>query len=162
MLLCTVGNIAFQLTEFSFFCFPFLYVVIYVPTVQKEKRSSENNVSQASFVSLTSATKGKNSPFMGHWSHFFGLRLMLVYWMMDLGILFGFIWNKKVLLRERKRHTARRVVSTPSVVLTGYPPPSSSGWGGGTLPGYPPGKGTTPWGVSFLGTPPPGQGTPPP
>ena len=30
--------------------------------------------------------------------------------------------NKKVLLRERKRHTARRVVSTPSVVLTGYPP----------------------------------------
>ena len=32
--------------------------------------------------------------------------------------------NKKVLLRERKRHTARRVVSTPSVVLTGYPPPS--------------------------------------
>ena len=30
--------------------------------------------------------------------------------------------DKKVLLRERKRHTARRVVSTPSVVLTGYPP----------------------------------------
>ena len=30
--------------------------------------------------------------------------------------------NKKVLLRERKRHTARRVVSTPSVVLPGYPP----------------------------------------
>ena len=42
--------------------------------------------------------------------------------------------NKKVLLRERKRHTARRVVSTPSVVLTGYPP--------GRVPpppaGYPP------------------------
>ena len=35
--------------------------------------------------------------------------------------------NKKVLLREGKRHTARRVVSTPSVVLPGYPPP-----GGGT------------------------------
>ena len=32
--------------------------------------------------------------------------------------------HKKVLLRERKRHTARRVVSTPSVVLPGYPPPS--------------------------------------
>ena len=30
--------------------------------------------------------------------------------------------NKKVLLCERKRHTTRRVVSTPSVVLTGYPP----------------------------------------
>ena len=30
--------------------------------------------------------------------------------------------NKKVLLRERKRHTARRVVSTRSVVLPGYPP----------------------------------------
>ena len=28
-------------------------------------------------------------------------------------------YNKKVLLREHKRHTARRVVSTPSVVLTG-------------------------------------------
>ena len=36
--------------------------------------------------------------------------------------------NKKVLLRERKRHTARRVASTPYVVLTGYPPPA----------GYPP------------------------
>ena len=30
--------------------------------------------------------------------------------------------NKKVLLSERKRYTARRVVSTPSVVLTGYHP----------------------------------------
>ena len=30
--------------------------------------------------------------------------------------------NKKVLLRERKRHTACRVASTPYVVLTGYPP----------------------------------------
>ena len=50
--------------------------------------------------------------------------------------------NKKVLLREHKRHTARRVVSTPSVVLTGYPPgrvPPILTWPGGTLPGYPPG-----------------------
>ena len=31
--------------------------------------------------------------------------------------------NKKVLLRERKRHTARRVVSTHSVVLSWLPPP---------------------------------------
>ena len=36
------------------------------------------------------------------------------------------IFNKKVLLRERKRHTARRVVTAPSVVLTGYPPPPPS------------------------------------
>ena len=51
---------------------------------------------------------------------------------------------KKVLLRERKRHTARRVASTPYVVLTGYPP------GQGTpLSGYPPAR------------VPPGQGTPP-
>ena len=58
--------------------------------------------------------------------------------------------KKKVLLRERKRHTARRVVSTPSVVLPGYPP---WGWGGypdlGTPPrgGYPPplGRGTRTW-----------------
>ena len=41
--------------------------------------------------------------------------------------------NKKVLLRERKRHTARRVVSTPSVVLPGYPP----GGEGGPDPGTP-------------------------
>ena len=33
------------------------------------------------------------------------------------------IHNKKVLLRERKRHTARRVVSTPSVVLSRLTPP---------------------------------------
>ena len=66
--------------------------------------------------------------------------------------------NKKV-LRERKRHTARRVVSTPSVVLTGYPlPPSWPGWGG--LPGYP-----SPAGYPLAGYPPsrvpPWQGTPP-
>ena len=54
--------------------------------------------------------------------------------------------NKKVLLRERKRHTARRVVSTPSVVLTGYPPPILTwpGGGGYTLHGYPPGR-VPPW-----------------
>ena len=66
------------------------------------------------------------------------------------------LFNKKVLLRERKRHTARRVVSTPSAVLTGYPPILT--W----------------WGVAYLGTPhpdlaggyptlvPPQQGTPSP
>ena len=69
--------------------------------------------------------------------------------------------DKKFLLRERKRHTARRVVSTPSVVLTGNPPPILT-WLGGTLPGYPP-AGThrqgTPWqGTSWQGTP--WQGTP--
>ena len=43
--------------------------------------------------------------------------------------------NKKVLLRERKRHTARRVVSTPSVLAGGgyLTPP------GGTGPRTPPG-----------------------
>ena len=61
-------------------------------------------------------------------------------------------WNKKVLLRECKRHTTCHVVSTPSVVLPGYPPagyPPCPG-PGGTLPGslqqgtplagYPPGR----------------------
>ena len=52
-------------------------------------------------------------------------------------------FNKKVLLRERKRHTARRVVSTPSVLagggyLTGYPPPRGG-------PGTPPGGGVPDW-----------------
>ena len=56
-------------------------------------------------------------------------------------------YNKKVLLRERKRHTARRVMSTPSVVLPGYPP---RGGRGGTWPGTPPG------GVPDPGTPPGG------
>ena len=55
--------------------------------------------------------------------------------------------NKKVLLREHKRHTARRVVSTPSVVLTGYPPLADYPlplltWLGGAMPGVP-----------YLGTP---------
>ena len=78
--------------------------------------------------------------------------------------------NKKVLLRERKRHTARRVASTPYVVLTGYPPgagyPPSWPGRGGYLPGYPPARvppGRVP---PSQGTPPgrepPRQGTPPP
>ena len=59
--------------------------------------------------------------------------------------------NKKVLLRERKRHTARCVASTPYVVLTGYPP------GQGTPPArVPPGQGTPPARV------PPRPGYPPP
>ena len=59
--------------------------------------------------------------------------------------------NKKVLLRERKRHTARRVVNTPSVVLTGYPPARVPPCRVTPPPGYPPGQGT-PW----QGTPPAG------
>ena len=58
--------------------------------------------------------------------------------------------NKKVLLRERKRHTARRVVSTPSVVLTGYPPPA----------GYPPPQPDLAGGGTPPGRVPPRQGTP--
>ena len=48
--------------------------------------------------------------------------------------------NKKVLLCECKRHTARHVVSTPSVVLTGYPScPDLAG-------------GVPCWGAPYLGT----------
>ena len=36
--------------------------------------------------------------------------------------------HKKVLLRERKRHTARRVVTTHSVVLSWLTPPPPVGW----------------------------------
>ena len=60
--------------------------------------------------------------------------------------------NKKVLLRERKRHTTRRVASTPYVVLTGNPPPPAR------VPprqGIPPGQGTP------LARVPPGPGYPP-
>ena len=53
--------------------------------------------------------------------------------LLELGADVNKINNKKVLLRERKRHTARRVVSTPSVVLPGYPPPR-----GGYLTRVPP------------------------
>ena len=56
--------------------------------------------------------------------------------------------HKKVLLRERKRHTARRVASTPYVVLTGYPPRQ----------GTPPGR--VPPGRVPPGRVPPSQGTP--
>ena len=63
--------------------------------------------------------------------------------------------NKKVLLRERKRHTARCALSTPYVVLPGYPsqqgtPPS---WpGGGYLTRVPP-LSWPGWGVPDQGTP---------
>ena len=60
--------------------------------------------------------------------------------------------TKKVLLREHKRHTARCVVSTPSVVLTGYPPvltwPRGYPARGVTQPGYPP---VLTWGGTLLG-----------
>ena len=60
--------------------------------------------------------------------------------------------NKKVLLRERKRHTARRVASIPNVVLPGYPPPGRvhPPSQGTPRPGYPPPPARVP----------PGQGTP--
>ena len=74
--------------------------------------------------------------------------------------------DKKVLLRERKRHTDRRVASTPYVVLTGYPP--SQGTPPARVPPLarvPPGQGTPRPGYPQPGTPwpgyPPGQGTPP-
>ena len=57
--------------------------------------------------------------------------------------------NKKVLLCERKRHTTRRVVTTPSVVLTGYPPFVLT-WPGGVPGRVPPSR------------VPPRQCTPPP
>ena len=64
-----------------------------------------------------------------------------------------FYINKKVLLRERKRHTARRVASTPYVVLTGYSPP----WPGCPPlagPGrVPPQPGYPPW-LDLAGYPP--------
>ena len=62
--------------------------------------------------------------------------------------------NKKVLLRERKRHTARCVANTPYVVLTGYPPL------GGTRSGTPPGGPGTPRGGTRSGTPQGGPGIP--
>ena len=97
--------------------------------------------------------------------------------------------NKKVFLRERKRHTDRSVSRTPSVVLyrgRGYPCRGEGGgspslWGGGyptsgtpsdLAKGYPiPAEGTPSrvppsdlaGGYPILGTPPagPGRGTPP-
>ena len=59
------------------------------------------------------------------------------------------LFNKTVLLRERKRHTARRVASTPATVLSwgvevhhlglGYPTPQEGTWEQSL--GYPPQKG---------------------
>ena len=83
------------------------------------------------------------------------------------------LYNKKVLLRERKRHTARRVASTPYVILTGYPPgrvPPRQGTPQQGTPrqgtpraGYPPGR-VPPGRVSPARVPPcqgtPWQGTP--
>ena len=71
------------------------------------------------------------------------------------------IENKQVLLRERKRHTARHVVSTPSVVLPGYPPPPPRG--GVPDPGTPsqggvPDPGTPPRGGYLTRVPPPPRG----
>ena len=78
--------------------------------------------------------------------------------------------NKKVLLRERKRHTARCVANTPYVVLTGYPPREGSGYPPGGVPSQVPprGPGTPPGGYPVRyprgspGTPPGGtqSGTP--
>ena len=75
--------------------------------------------------------------------------------------------NKKVLLRERKRHTDRGVSSTPSVILyeEGYPPPRSGLTGGGEYPRWgtpvrinPPQPGLTGgyprWGTPRHGVPP--------
>ena len=80
------------------------------------------------------------------------------------------IENKKVLLRECKRYTARHVASTPYVVLTGSPPgrvpPGRVPPRQGTpLAGYPPGwvpprQGTPPGRVPPTRVP-PHQGTPP-
>ena len=73
-----------------------------------------------------------------------------------------------MLLRERKRHTAHRVASTPYVVLTGYPPRQGTPPGQGTpparvppRPGYPPAR-VPPW-LDLAGYPPgwTWQGTPP-
>ena len=83
------------------------------------------------------------------------------------------VFNKKVLLRERKRHTDRRVASTRYVASVGGGgvPPSRSRWGGGHPPsrsrwgGVPPSRSR--WGGGAPPHPGPGggrgagQGTPP-
>ena len=71
----------------------------------------------------------------------------------------NFTFYKKVLLRERKRHTARRVVSTPSVVLPGGGGTrSGTPRGGGTQSGTPPGGLPGPPGGGVPGQVPPGRG----
>ena len=77
---------------------------------------------------------------------------------------------KKVLLRERKRHTDRRLWSTPSVNRSGVPPcrgTPSPHWGTphqGTPVGVPPSGYPPGWGIPHQGTPcwdtHPHQGTP--
>ena len=73
------------------------------------------------------------------------------------------LYNKKVLLRERKRHTHRGVSSTPSVNRGGVPPqqayPPGQVWQGVPEVGYPPGQ--VQWGGTQGGVP-PGQGYPQP
>ena len=85
-----------------------------------------------------------------------------LFWGVWFGVWFNFILLKTI---QRKRHTIHRVVSTPSVVLTGYPPPpgripqSWPGWGRG-VPCY---LGTPRQGAPQQGTPwagYPRQGTP--
>ena len=72
--------------------------------------------------------------------------------------------NKKILLRERKRHTAHRVLSTPSAVLSrrgrGIPHHWTGGGGTPSLTGVPPIL--TWWGfpIPGWGYPIPDQGTP--
>ena len=73
--------------------------------------------------------------------------------------------NKKVLLRERKRHTTHHVASTPYVVLTGYPPcPDLAGGYPTWVPPLPLGRVPPRQGTPWQGTPQQGtpqQGTPP-
>ena len=77
-------------------------------------------------------------------------------------LIFDLTKHKKVLLRERKRHTARRVASTTYVVLTGYPPRPESPPSQGTPPTrVPPGQGTPRPGYPPWPEYPPSQGTPP-
>ena len=131
----------------------------------KEHRTlyTECYISPATSDWLDQYLKSNFNTYTNHWRH-------------NILDCLGFVklkLNKKVLLRERKRHTARRVASTPYVVLTGYPP----------RPGYPPWQGTPPARVppwpGYPGYPPTrvplpparvppqpgyptGQGTPPP
>ena len=77
-----------------------------------------------------------------------------------VGVKSGLYVNKRVLLRERKRHTACRVESTPSVVLTGYPPHPDLAGGRGDPTLVPPWQGTPSAGYPPAGYPPAGYPTP--